>query len=177
MAELFDSLAGRPQFTQVCAVFSCPLGRPETASDVISGTNVDQLALDVRVKFGDSRSIVYRDIQLPQFVMGERRHWRTQIYSHFCRQDPFNAPLCSTQIQLSDTDIPERPMKLRRRARAGPVRTPCFCPWLTRFRGPRFAHLNPAFSSRRGLFTRAYVPMRLKHKCGKIRAQTSLNLL
>ena len=46
----------------------CDNFRSEEASDVISGANVEQVGLNVHVKFGDSRSNRSRDIRLPHFV-------------------------------------------------------------------------------------------------------------
>ena len=39
--------------------------RPEVVVDVLSSVDVKRLGVDVRVKFGDSRSNSSRDIQLP----------------------------------------------------------------------------------------------------------------
>ena len=47
--------------------------RSEAASDVISDVIVDPTGVDVRVKFGDSKSNRSRDIGLPHFVTDERR--------------------------------------------------------------------------------------------------------
>ena len=50
--------------------------RPEVASDIISGLSVDEVGLDVFVKFGDSRSSPSRNsrnIRADQFVMDERQ--------------------------------------------------------------------------------------------------------
>ena len=38
--------------------------RPEVDNDVVSGMAVDNFSLDVRIKFGDSRSNGFRDIRL-----------------------------------------------------------------------------------------------------------------
>ena len=46
--------------------------RPEVGNDVISGVTVYYVGVDVRVKFGDSRSNVYRDIRWADFVSNER---------------------------------------------------------------------------------------------------------
>ena len=53
--------------------------RPEVVSDVISGVAVDQVGLDVRVKFGDSRSYGCQDIQGADFVSNERTNM-TEAY-------------------------------------------------------------------------------------------------
>ena len=45
--------------------------RPEVDNDVISGVAVDYVSMDVRVKFGDSRSNGSRDIQEADFVSNE----------------------------------------------------------------------------------------------------------
>ena len=37
--------------------------RPEVGNDVISGTALDNVGVDVYLKFGDSRSNVFRDIR------------------------------------------------------------------------------------------------------------------
>ena len=48
--------------------------RPKTASDAISGADVEQVGVDVRVKFGDpTKSKQSRDIRLLHFVTDERR--------------------------------------------------------------------------------------------------------
>ena len=56
MAELFDSLPAGPilrTFVQYLIAFC---SRLEVACDVIFGVAVDQVGMDVPVKFGDSRS-------------------------------------------------------------------------------------------------------------------------
>ena len=47
--------------------------RPEVVSDVISAVAVEQVGLDIRVKFGDSRSNRLRDNRAVKLVMDERR--------------------------------------------------------------------------------------------------------
>ena len=49
----------------------CDNFRPEVASDVISGMNVEQVGMNVHVKFGDFRSNRFRDIRLPHFVTND----------------------------------------------------------------------------------------------------------
>ena len=46
--------------------------RPEVDNDVISGTAIDNVGADIRVKFGDSRSNGFRDIRGANFVSNER---------------------------------------------------------------------------------------------------------
>ena len=46
----------------------CGNFRPEIASDVISGVGVQQVGMNVHVKFSDSRSNRSPDIRLPHFV-------------------------------------------------------------------------------------------------------------
>ena len=46
----------------------CDNFRPAVASDVISGVDVEQIAMNVPVTFGDSRSNRSRDVRLPHFV-------------------------------------------------------------------------------------------------------------
>ena len=45
--------------------------RPEVDNDVISGMTVDNVGMDVHVKFGDSRSNGFRDIRGADFVSNE----------------------------------------------------------------------------------------------------------
>ena len=45
--------------------------RQEIDSDVISGADVDPVGMDPHVKFGDSMSNRFRDIQLPNFVTND----------------------------------------------------------------------------------------------------------
>ena len=45
--------------------------RLEVSSDVISGMDVEQVGMNVRVKSGDSRSNRARDIRLPHFVTND----------------------------------------------------------------------------------------------------------
>ena len=51
--------------------FRCNL-RPEVDNHVISGAAVEYVSVDVRVKFGDSRSNGSRDIQGADFMLNER---------------------------------------------------------------------------------------------------------
>ena len=63
MVELFNCLPAAPvlcTFVQYSIAFC---SRPEVDSDVISGMVVDYFGMDVRVKFGDSRSNISRDIR------------------------------------------------------------------------------------------------------------------
>ena len=60
--------------------------RPEVANDVVSGEAVELVGVDVRVKFGDSRSNRYRYIRAAHFVIDDeqtpnerRRRRRTQV--------------------------------------------------------------------------------------------------
>ena len=46
--------------------------RPEVDNDVISDTAVDNVSVDVPIKFGDSRSNGFRDIRGADFVLNER---------------------------------------------------------------------------------------------------------
>ena len=46
--------------------------RPEADSDVISGMAVDNVGMDVPIKFGDSSSNGFRDIRGADFVSNER---------------------------------------------------------------------------------------------------------
>ena len=46
--------------------------RLEVGNDVISGTTVDSVAMDVPIKFGDSSSNGFRDIRGTEFVSNER---------------------------------------------------------------------------------------------------------
>ena len=46
--------------------------RLEVDSDVISGVAVDNVGVDVPVKFGDSRSNAFRDIPVADFVSNKR---------------------------------------------------------------------------------------------------------
>ena len=46
--------------------------RPEIDIDVISGQAVDNVGVDVHIKFGDSRSNRFRDIRGADFVTYER---------------------------------------------------------------------------------------------------------
>ena len=46
--------------------------RPEIDNDVISGQDVDNVGVDVHIKFGDSRSSRFRDIRGADFVTYER---------------------------------------------------------------------------------------------------------
>ena len=45
--------------------------QPESASDVISGADVEQVGMNVLIKFGDFRSNRSRDIRLPHFVTND----------------------------------------------------------------------------------------------------------
>ena len=45
--------------------------QPEVVSVVISGVVTDPTGMNVRVKFGDSKSDCYRDIRLPSFVTND----------------------------------------------------------------------------------------------------------
>ena len=47
--------------------------RPEIDNDVISGVAVDNVGVDVPIKFGDSRSNRLRDIRGADFVSNERK--------------------------------------------------------------------------------------------------------
>ena len=49
--------------------------RPEVANDVISSAAVDNVSIDVPIKFGDCRSSGFRDIRGGDFVSNERT-WR-----------------------------------------------------------------------------------------------------
>ena len=49
----------------------CDNFRPEAASDVISGVDVEQVGMNVHIKFGESRSNRFRDIRLRQFVTND----------------------------------------------------------------------------------------------------------
>ena len=46
--------------------------RPEVDTDVISGTAIDNVGMDVPIKFGNSRSNGFRDIRGVDFVSNER---------------------------------------------------------------------------------------------------------
>ena len=46
--------------------------RPEIDNDVISGVAVDNVGVDVHIKFGDSRSNRFRDVRGADFVTNER---------------------------------------------------------------------------------------------------------
>ena len=46
----------------------CDNFRPEVASGVISGVDVEHVGMNIHVKFGDFRSNCSRDIPLPHFV-------------------------------------------------------------------------------------------------------------
>ena len=52
--------------------------RPEIDNDVISGQDVDNVGVDVHIKFGDSRSNRFRDIRGADFVTYERTNERTR---------------------------------------------------------------------------------------------------
>ena len=52
---------------------------PEIDNDVISGLAVDNVGLDVSIKFGDSRSNGFRDIRGADFVSNKRMNERTNI--------------------------------------------------------------------------------------------------
>ena len=54
--------------------------RPEVVCDVISGADVNEVAVDVRVKFGDSWLNSGRIIQL---FAGEKRGFRLTFYALF----------------------------------------------------------------------------------------------
>ena len=58
------------QNLHVCAI-CC---RPEVYNDVISGVAVENVDVDVPVKFGDSTSNGFRDIRGAGFVSNERRN-------------------------------------------------------------------------------------------------------
>ena len=47
--------------------------RPYVDNDVISGVAVDSAGVDIRIKFGDSRSNRFRDIRGADFVSNERK--------------------------------------------------------------------------------------------------------
>ena len=53
-------------------VFFCYNCRPEVDNDVISDVAVDNVSMDVRVKFGDSRSNFFRDIGGADLISNER---------------------------------------------------------------------------------------------------------
>ena len=53
--------------------------RLEVVSDVMSSVDVEQVSVDVPVKFGDFRSNRSRYIRLPHFVTDDERHWLTQV--------------------------------------------------------------------------------------------------
>ena len=57
--------------TQIFHVFAI-CRRPEIDNDVISGVAVDNVGVDVHIKFGDSRSNRFRDIRGADFVSNER---------------------------------------------------------------------------------------------------------
>ena len=57
--------------------------QPEVVSDVISGVGVESVGMDVRVKFGDSRSHGFRDIRGAVFVSNE--HAEAYHVRHKCR--------------------------------------------------------------------------------------------
>ena len=48
-------------------------GHLPIVNDVISGVEVEQVGMDIGVKFSDSRQKRFRDIRLPHFVTDERR--------------------------------------------------------------------------------------------------------
>jgi hypothetical protein len=52
--------------------------RPEIDNDVMSGVAVDNVGVDVHIKFGDSRSNRFRDIRGADFVSNERTDERTK---------------------------------------------------------------------------------------------------
>ena len=51
--------------------------RPEIYNDVISGQDVDNVGVDVHIKFGGSRSNYFRDIRGADFETNERANERT----------------------------------------------------------------------------------------------------
>ena len=57
--------------TAITKQLLCKNFRQEVASDVISGVDVEQVGMNTRVKFGDSRSNRSRDIRLPHFVTND----------------------------------------------------------------------------------------------------------
>ena len=63
MGELFDSLAGRSSFTRhFCPVFNCILQPTGRTSNVLSSKFVGPVIPDNRVKFGDPRINLSREI-------------------------------------------------------------------------------------------------------------------
>ena len=61
------------QNLHVCAI-SC---RQEVDNDVMSGVDVNNVGMDVSIKFGDSISNRFRDIRGADFVSNERTDERT----------------------------------------------------------------------------------------------------
>ena len=55
-------------------------GRPEIDNDVMSGLAVDNVGVDVHIKFGDSRSNRFRDIRGADFVSNERTNEQDEAY-------------------------------------------------------------------------------------------------
>ena len=51
--------------------------RPEIDNDVLSGVDVDNVGVDVHIKFGDPRSNRFQDIRGANFVTYERTNERT----------------------------------------------------------------------------------------------------
>ena len=53
--------------------------RLQVASSVVSDVDVEQVGMDARVKFGDSRSRPPRDIREVHFVMNGDQHRHAQV--------------------------------------------------------------------------------------------------
>ena len=72
-SEYVESLSRNhdPKVTQNLHVFAICC-RPEIDNDVISGVAVDNVGMDVPIKFGDSGSNRFRDIRGADFVTYER---------------------------------------------------------------------------------------------------------
>ena len=51
--------------------------RPEVDGDVISGVAIENIGVDIPIKFGDSRSNRFGDIRGANFVSNERTDERT----------------------------------------------------------------------------------------------------
>ena len=76
MSLKFDPKPSEAPFSAV--LFNFDKCRPKVASDVISGVTVEWIGVDVRLKFGDSRSNVLMEND------ERRRNSRNSSHSAFC---------------------------------------------------------------------------------------------